>query len=193
MARRLSTKYYFMELDVSGQQWEEVISILNRHNFTTKVKVLENGDKELILCDEEKEIPLCFKNMGTFLKLEGSCLITNWDLAYAIQNILRQFKGDALVHRIYPQYIIEYLYVDGKVSRIMEYKHNEQRVIYEVHPALVQLYKSFKERVIEDKIAWTYLQIDQLLDRRLKADPALKQALDQELSKLAHELFILEG
>lgn len=193
MARRLSTVYYFMELDIVETQIEEMISLFKKNNFFVEVKVFENGDKDFTLSDESTEIPLTFKSVGSSLKLEGVCTITNWNLAYVMQKILRHFKGNALVHRNYEQFTIEYLYCLGKVTHIMEYEAETSRVIYKHETSEGQQYDSFNERVIEDKIAWIYLQIDQLLDRRLNADTLLKGEIDIELSKLCHELFLLEG
>lgn len=193
MAQRLSTRYYLMELDISGQQLEEFVSMFKKNNFRTEVKVFENGDTELTLFDDDTEIPLAFINMGTFFKFEGCYTIKNWHLAHMMHRVVRYFKGNALVHRIYEKLEIEYQYKDGKVSQIIEHKNGQQRLIYKLNHVVDHLNYIFKERVIEDKIAWIYLQIDQLLDRRIQVNETMKNKIDQKLKKLCKELFILEG
>jgi hypothetical protein len=193
MAVRLATEYKQMELDLSSQQLQEFMDRFKTNDFRTKARVFENGDTEFILFDEGTEIPLAFRNMGSFFKYEGSYTIKNWKLAHAIQKAVRDFEGHALVHRVYNKYVIEYQYEHGNVVQIKEFQDGKQRVIYQYNNQLDQLNHLLKQQVIEDQIGWVRLQVDMLLDQRLKVHKTDSYLIDKQLQKLTKELFILEA
>lgn len=193
MAARLGTKYKQMELDLNSQQLQEFMNRFKTNNFRTKARVFENGDTEFILFDDGNEIPLAFRNMGSFFKYEGSYTIKNWNLAHAIQKAVRDFKGHALVHRIYDKHIIEYHYEYGNVVQIKEFKDGKERVIYQYKNHLALLNDLFKQQVVEDQIGWIRLQIDMLLDQRLNPNNNNVHLIDKQLQELTKELFVLEA
>lgn len=193
MAVRLATEYKKMELDLNSQQFHEFMIRFKHNDFQTKARVFENGDTEFILFDEGIEIPLSFRNVGSFYKCEGSYTIKNWKLAHAIQKAVRDFKGHALVHRIYDNLIITYQYKYGKVILIKEFQGENQRVIYQFNDHLAKLNQVFAQQVIEDQIDWVKLQIDMLLDQRLKVNEEATQFIDSQLYNLTKELFVMEG
>lgn len=193
MAVRLGTEYKQMELDLNSQQLQEFMNRFKTNDFRTKARVFENGDTEFILFDEGNEIPLAFRNMGSFFKYEGSYTIKNWKLAHAIQKAVRDFKGHALVHRVYDKHVIEYQYKYGNVALIKEFKDGKERVIYQYNDQLAQLNHLFKQQVVEDQINWIKLQIDMLLDQRLTMSKNEVHLIDNQLQKLTNELFVLEA
>jgi hypothetical protein len=193
MAVRLATEYKKMELDLNSQQFQEFMKRFKLNDFQTKARVFENGDTEFILFDEGIEIPLSFRNVGSFYKCEGSYTIKNWKLAHAIQKAVRDFKGHALVHRIYDNLIISYQYNYGKVILIKEFQGESQRVIYQFNDNLAKLNQLFAEQVVEDQIGWVRLQIDMLLDQRFKQSKGSTEFIDNQLNKLTKELFIMEA
>lgn len=79
MARRIATEYKLLELDLNSQQLQEFMKLFSKSDFKTEVRVFENGDTEFILFDEGNEIPLAFRNMGSFYKFEGSYTIKSWN------------------------------------------------------------------------------------------------------------------
>jgi hypothetical protein len=193
MAVRLGTEYKQMELDLNSQQLQEFMSRFKTSGFRTKARVFENGDTEFILFDEGNEIPLAFRNMGSSFKFEGSYTIKNWKLAHAIQKAVRDFKGHALVHRVYDKQVIEYQYKYGSVIQIKEFKDDKERVIYQYNDQLAQLTHLFKQQVVEDQILWIKLQIDMILDQRLTLSKEDVHLADKQLRELTKELFILEA
>jgi hypothetical protein len=193
MARRIATVYKQLELDLSCQQLEEFMKMFSKSDFRTEVRVYENGDTEFILFDEENQIPLAFRNLGSRYTIEGSYKITDWKLAQAMQKAVREFKGHALVHRIYEHQIMHYQYEHGIVTLIKECKGDKERTIYQFDDFAGKLVRLYSSQVIEDQIAWTQLQIDFLLDQRIKALPEVKNQIDETIQSLSRELFLLEG
>lgn len=192
MAVRLATEYKQMELDLNSQQFQEFMKRFKLNDFQTKARVFENGDTEFILFDEGNKIPLSFRNMGSFYRYEGSYTIKNWKLAHAIQKAVRDFEGNALVHRIYDNLVIKYQYKYGKVILIKEFQGEKQRVIYQINDHLAKLNQIFTQQVVEDQIDWVKLQIDMLLDQRIKATEDNADFIDNQLSNLTKELFVME-
>lgn len=195
MANRIATEYRCMELDLDHHQFQMFTKLFESSQCRTEVRIYENSDPEFILFDEGNEkIPLTFKKVGAHFKYQGSYKIRNWKLAHAMQKAIRDFKGAALVHRIYDKQTIEYHYQNGIVQRIIEMKDNNRRLIYEYKDTLDKIKRLFTEQVVEDHIAWIKLQIDMLLDKRQQTKEKQEQEnIDLQLKNLSKELFINEA
>lgn len=193
MARRIATEYKLLELDLNSQQLQEFMKLFSKSDFKTEVRVFENGDTEFILFDEGNEIPLAFRNMGSFYKFEGSYTIKSWKLAHIMQKAVREFKGHAYVERIYEYHKVEYRYEYGNVVLIKELNGENQRIVYEYKNLISQLQQLFNEQVIEDHISWTKLQIDLLLQQRLNSGEDEITKIDEQLKMLSQDLFVLEA
>ncbi|MDQ0339661.1 hypothetical protein J2S00_002449 [Caldalkalibacillus uzonensis] len=194
MARRIATEYRNILIDLNLTQFEEFMHFLQEADIQTEVRIFENGDKECILYDEYSMIPLAFRNMGSYLKCTGNFVVYNWNIAYALQRSLQQFKGNAICYRIYRGEIIEYEYVQGQIMKITEIKNGKKQLIYyseDTFPYVQQqLYDSNK---IETQIAEIKAEIDCLLDQRITAHKAKVADIDEQLKSLVKKLFILEA
>jgi len=193
MARRIATEYKLLELDLNSQQLQEFMKLFTKSDFKTEVRVFENGDTEFILYDEGTEIPLAFRNMGSFFKVEGSYIVKSWKLAHVLQKAVRDYKGHACVHRVYEQHRVEYRYEYGNVILIKEIRGENERIVYQHQNLANKLEALFNQKVVEDQINWTKLQIDMLLEKRLHSNKKTKQEIDAELKLLSNELFYLEA
>lgn len=195
MVRRIATEYKHILLDLSNDQFQQFLDYFNKEDIQTEVRIFENGDKEFILFDEGGAIPLAFRNMGSYLKFEGtSYLIKTWKIAYTLQKALNKFKGHAIVHRIYEDEIIKYVYNCGQVVKISEQSYgDEEHIIYNKDDSLSHIEHLFNENVIEEQITQLKKQIDNLLDQRLIANVTTKKRIDKELNILSRQLFVLEA
>ena len=120
-----------------------------------------------------------------------SLKILNWLLP--CKKAVHDFKGHALVHRIYDNYIMEYHYQYGNVTKIIERNGSGSRLVFEYNDPALHLSLLFAEQGVEDEIAWIKLHIDMLLDQRTKAQGAMLRFIDEKLRELTKELFIAEA
>jgi hypothetical protein len=193
MARRTATVYKHLEIEVTYQQLQEFLDFFKKSDFKTEVRVFNNGDSELVLFDSNQEIP--FSASGGGYKIIGSYSITDSKLAHLIQSMIRKFKGQALVHRIYEHYTIEYHYYLGSVTLIKEFNGSKEKIIYYAHnqELIRHLTQLFSSQVVEKQISLIKDEIDMLLDQRCEASHHKRQTIDIRLSQLSNQLFILEA
>lgn len=191
MAQRVATVYKQITLELSPHQLKAFLNLFESHHASTQVRVYENGDTEMILFDHGNEIPLVFHPLGLQFIFEGSFVVKDLQLANTMRKAVQEWKGHALVHRLYSKHIMEYEYAFGNVVKIQEIRGDETRLIYEYKDTIGILTRLFAERGAEDQIAWVKLQIDMLLDLRLKTEQT--EAIDMQLKELVNELFILEA
>ncbi|WP_134705055.1 non-ribosomal peptide synthetase module [Ammoniphilus sp. YIM 78166] len=191
MAQRVATMYKQVKLELSPHQLKEFVKLFETNHNTTQIRVFENGDTEMILFDHGNEIPLVFHPLGPHFIFEGSFIMKDLQLANTMRKAVQECKGHALVHRLYLKHIMEYQYAYGNVVKIQEIRDNTTKLVYEYKDTIGDLTRLYLQRGVEDQIAWVRLQIDQLLDLRMKSED--KTAIDASLQALTHELFVLEA
>ncbi|MFT9850206.1 non-ribosomal peptide synthetase module [Aneurinibacillus sp. REN35] len=195
MAQRVATEYKKLVLELSTLQLQSFIEMFQTGEFKSEVRVYENGEKEIVLFDRERLIPLSFKLVGATYTFEGGYTIRDAKLANHMRQAVRRFKGSAVVHRVYPSYTMIYHYNEGKVMKIIEQKGDSQSLVFEYRDTVGDLQRLFEARGVEDQIAWLRVQIDQLLDfrnGRLAAHLSTED-VDRQLEKLSHQLFVAEA
>lgn len=195
MAMRLATEYVKTCLKLSEAEMDQFIRMFVEHGASLQVKVLENGNQEIVLPDDAgQEIVLSFeKEMGLYV-CRGTCRITNKNLVNAMRKAVSVFKGDAVVHRIYESYIMEYTYAKGAVMRIVEKTAETEKLIYEYRNTLGQLEQLFRSNTAELEITTVKSQINGLLDLRNQIEnKGIREQIDERLQKLTHQLFVLEA
>ncbi|RKD24703.1 hypothetical protein BEP19_08315 [Ammoniphilus oxalaticus] len=190
MAKRLATNYEFLKLQVTPVQMKHIIQYFEQES-TPQVCVLDNGDTELSLQDKDQVIPLTFQSYGHRYVLEGSVMVKDLKLANMIRKTVTDYKGHAKVQRIYESFSMRYDYAYGIVIKIQEVRNNKIRLVYEFEDTLGDLRRLYEAQGVEDQIAWVKLQVDQLLEQRNKGEHL--NDIDSALTKLAHELFVLEA
>jgi hypothetical protein len=191
MARRVATDYKCMKLEVSSKQLQTLLDLFVTHYASTEVRVFENGDTELILSDDDDRIPLIFRPLGSHYLFEGSFCTKDLKLANAFRKAVQEYKGYAIVHRIYPTYVMVYYYEYGEVTKIEEVRGKDVRVVYEYQDSVGIMQRMLSDQRIEAHIEWVKWQIDWLLDQRLSTQNV--QAIDQRLKALTQELMVLEA
>jgi hypothetical protein len=133
------------------------------------------------------------RRLGIYV-LEGSCRFTDLKLANAMRKAVSQFRGDAVVNRIYEFHTVQYHYRSGTVIRILERSKCSERLIYEHKDTIGELTRTFRNESVEAKIQAARLEINELLDQRNVASNAeALRVIDAELKRLSHQLFVLEA
>lgn len=195
MAQRLATEYVKTCLELTEAEMAGFIKLFADHQATLQVKVLENGSQEVVLTDDaDAEVVLSFeRRLGKYV-CTGQCRMTNMNLVNAMRKAVAQYKGSAIVNRIYKGYTMVYHYDRGSVVKIIEMKGAEQKLIYEHKATLSQLEELFLRTDIEREIAGIHTQIDGLLDLRKSTPEAeVRLHLDDRLQRLSRRLFALEA
>jgi len=196
MVQRLATEYVKTRLILNEAELAEALRMFRGHGLAFKVKVLENGDREVTFEDgsEERRPVLTFEQRSGKFVLEGSCRFTDLKLANAMRKVVARYKGDAVVNRIYPYYTLQYRYRGGAVVRITEHSRRGERLVYEAGSLAGELERRFRSTGVEEEIAALRDEINGWLDRRneTSSDDA-KREIDKELGRLAHRLFVLEA
>jgi hypothetical protein len=195
MAERLATEYVKTSLLCTEADLKKLVQCFAEHQIMLQVKVLENGSQEVVLEDgAHEEIVLRFEKQAHWFVCEGSCRFKQLNAANAMRKIVAMLKGDAVVHRIYPNYTVIYQYEQGKVVRIVEEANGTERLIFERKDRIHQLERLFNRRQVESRIQAVKQEINLLLDlRNMTSDPAETASIDNELRKLTHTLFVLEA
>ncbi|WP_338119888.1 non-ribosomal peptide synthetase module [Paenibacillus thalictri] len=192
---RLATEYVKTRMQLTEPQLAEFIQIFENHEASMQVKVLENGNQEVVLYDDgQQEIVLSFELKNDLYILQGSCRITNLHLVNLMRKAVSKFKGSAIVHRIYTTYTIIYHYERGSVVKIIEMSDQGQKLIYEYKDTVGQLQDLFANNAVENEIQSLHDQINGLLDLRNKVhDSSVHSHIDDRLQKLSRRLFVLEA
>jgi len=191
MAKRLATHYECLKLELTPVQMRLMFQFFEKQESTTQICILDNGDRELTLQDEDQAIPLTFQSYGHQYVFEGSVMVKDIHLANMIRKVIQEYHGHAKAHRIYDTYVMQYDYAYGNVVKIQEIRDGEIRLVYEYKDTLGDLTRLYQARGVEDQITWVRLQIDQLLDQRNKG--LYIDEIDSALKKLTQELFVLEA
>lgn len=195
MAMRLATEYVKTCLQLTEEEMDLFIRMFSHHEASLQIKVLENGSQELVLPDDAgHEIVLSFERVMNLYVCEGTCRITNSRLVNLMRKAVSQFKGDAVVHRIYPSYTMIYMYKKGSVVKIVEKTKTHEKVVYEFKDTISQLEQLFQNHAVEHEITMLKNQINRLLDLRNEIQEDLVRIqIDERLQKMTHRLFVLEA
>lgn len=196
MAQRLATEYVKTCLVLAEAEWSQLLQLFQSNNLMFKVKVLDNGDHEIAIenASGADRLVLTFeRRLGKYV-LEGSCRFTDLRLANAMRKAVSQFKGDAVVNRIYEYHTVEYQYRSGTVVRITERSKRGERLVFEYKDTIGELMKTFRSSSVEAQIQVARIEINEWLDRRNAATgPEDRAAVDEQLKRLTHRLFVLEA
>ncbi|MFD2612546.1 non-ribosomal peptide synthetase module [Paenibacillus gansuensis] len=195
MAQRLATVYVKTSLILTEAEMSKFTQLFAEQQMNLQVKVLDNGNQELALEDDAaQDCILTFERVGNRYRFSGSCRITNPKLANAMRKAVAQFKGDAIVHRIYTGYTMVYHYEQGTAVQIIECKDGSEKLVYEYKDTLGSLQKLFDRIDVEAAIQVTHIEINDLLDERNAcATEDEKSAIDLKLGALTQKLFALEA
>lgn len=195
MANRLATEYVKTCLQLTEAEMGMFIQMFVDHEASLQVKVLENGSQEVVLLDDaDQEVVLSFEKEFDLYVCRGTCRITNRNLVNLMRKAVSVFKGDAVVHRIYPSYTMEYTYKQGAVMRIVEKTATSEKIVYEYKDTIGQMEQLFRSKAVETEIQTIKGQINGLLDLRNQLeDPGIREQIDGRLHKLTHRLFVLEA
>ncbi|ALS23269.1 MULTISPECIES: hypothetical protein [Paenibacillus] len=195
MANRLATEYVKTCLKLTEAEMTQFIQMFVDQGASLQVKVLENGNQEVVLQDDAgEEIVLPFERQMNLYVCQGTCRMKNRNLVNAMRKAVSVFKGDAVVHRIYHAYTMVYTYKQGAVVKIVEKAKNAEKVVYEFKDTLGQLEHLFHKNEVEQEIRWLKEQVNSLLDLRNEiTENYVRDQIDVRLRKLTHRLFVLEA
>ncbi|MNI21745.1 hypothetical protein D3C73_752770 [compost metagenome] len=195
MAHRLATEYVKTCLQLTEAEMFRFIQMFVDQQVTLQVKVLENGSQEVVFQDDEgQEIILAFEQKSGNYECKGSCRLSNTRLANLMRKAVAEFKGNAIVNRIYSTYTMVYYYDKGTVIKIVEIKEQIEKVIYEHKDTLGQFEQLFLKKEIEREIEMIYKQINHFLDlRNTTPEQEIREQIDGRLEQLTYRLFVLEA
>lgn len=195
MAQRLATEYVKTCLQLTEAEMFKFFQMFVDHQVTLQVKVLENGNQEVVFQDGAgQEIVLSFERKSGLYECTGSCRLSNTLLANLMRKAVSEFKGSAIVNRIYTGYTMVYYYERGTVVKIVEQKNQLATVIYEFKDTLGQLEQLFHKKEVEREIESIYHQVNHFLDlRNTVQEQEIRKQIDERLEQLTHRLFTLEA
>lgn len=195
MAKRLATEYVKTCLVLTEAEMMKFVQMFQENEAQLQVKILENGSQEVVLQDVAGEdIVLSFERTANKYVCTGSCRISNPKLVNLMRKAVSDFKGDALVNRIFTGYTMVYHYNSGCVMKIVERKDAHEKIIYEHKDTLGQLEKLFLKNEIEFEITGIHLEVDELLDLRNEIQAMdIHTHIDNRLHMLTRRLYILEA
>lgn len=195
MAQRLATEYVKTCLHLTEAEMSSFLDLLTMNQVNPRVKVTENGSQEVAFQDDAgEEICLSFEWKSGYYVCEGSCRVSNPKLANLMRKAVAEFKGDAIVNRIYPSYTMNYIYKRGSVVQIMEITPDRKKLVFEYKDTLGLLERMFHQKRVEFEISDVLDQINRLLDERIAAELSGEvQLIDDQLKSLTHKLFVLEA
>jgi len=196
MAQRLATEYVKGRLQLTSDEMNRFIRFFGDQHVRLGVRVLEGGNQELVLEDVAggEEVHLTFERQKDLYVGVLTCRLLKPKLTNAMRKAVSMFKGDAIVHRIYPTYTMVYHYVGGTVKKIIEQSSGRSRLIFEWKDTLGQLERQFNSRLVEQEIRMAQNAINELLDLRNQCVSAAEiESIDARLAELTHKLFVLEA
>lgn len=195
MAQRLATEYVKTCLTLTEAEMIQFIQMFDGQVSDVQVRVHGNGHREILLRDNAgEEVVLKFEKRRSRYVCEGSCTVSNPKLSNLIRKAVSQFKGDAIVNRIYPAFTMNYVYKRGSVVKISEIVSGEIKLVYEYKDTVGQLERLYRQQHVELEISKVYTRINELLDERNRsASLEERRTVDHQLSKLSHKLFELEA
>jgi hypothetical protein len=195
MAERLATEYVKTCLVLTEAEMLKFVQLFADHQVQLQVKILENGSQDIVFQDGiGEEIVLSFECTAGKYVCTGSCRFRSANLVNLMRKAVSEFKGSAIVNRIYLGYIMVYHYNRGAVVKIIELKDTRQKVVYEYKDSLEQLKLLYLKQDIETEIQLIQGQINEMLDlRNVSAESNFIPQIDQRLQLLTHRLFVLEA
>ncbi|MCG7410183.1 non-ribosomal peptide synthetase module [Paenibacillus sp. ACRRX] len=195
MARRLATEYVKARMQLTETQLSRFIQSLVGQSLVWHVKVLENGNQEVVLEDDQgDEVTFLFEKQGNRYVCVTSCRLVHPKLTQVMHKLVATFRGEAVVNRIFAGFTMTYYYVEGAVRKIEEYKDDQFRTIYEHKDTVRELQLLYKQDTVEQEISYIQRRINRLLDARNRAMTDMDIThIDQQLNELVHQLFVLEA
>ncbi|UFJ41873.1 hypothetical protein LOK74_05050 [Brevibacillus humidisoli] len=200
MAQRLATNYASAYFTMNERELEQFVKLFANEKIDVKVKITDNGDRDVIIEDRNGDIQLTFRRVGNRYSCESSYVIKDLTLANAMRKAMKTFRGHGIVHRIYESFTVVYHYDEGAVVRIHELSDNGEAAIFQadtqVQEQAQELDALFRMNGSEQEIELIREQADRLLDLRnwaKKATPERVTSIDEKLTVLSHRLFVLEA
>lgn len=196
MAKRIATQYVHARFQLDSSELQRFTQFMEDQQLSLQVLVLDNGSQSLLLGDAagQEQIKMTFERHGDQYVCEMSCRIIHFKLTDTMRKAVSIFRGNAIVNRIYSNYIMQYHYKHGAVMLIVEIRAGENVIVYQKKNSLQQLQQVFDSRSIEREIKLVNEAIDSLLDRRNSASAEQElSAIDAELKVLTQKLFELEA
>jgi hypothetical protein len=196
MAQRLATEYVKAKLQLSAEEMSRFTQFFEDQSIRYGVKVLENGNQEVILEDVtgREEIRFVFELQDHVYVCKLSCRIVQLGLTNAMRKAVAAFRGDAIVNRIYSTYTMIYHYEDGKVRRIVESTSEGNRIVFEYKDTRGELERHYRSNFVEKEIMFVQSAINELLDLRNQSNDDVQIAeIDERLRQATHQLFVMEA
>lgn len=195
MAQRLATEFVKARLLLPESQMSTFIQHIQDPRIQHYVRVLDGGSREIVLEDESgEEVSLSFDRRRNLFVCELSFRLVHPRLTHLIRHLFVAFKGDGMVRRIYPGFVMLDFYTEGTVRRIIELTPGASRLVFEHRDPLPELEYRFASTDIEHEIARVRVRVDRLLDRRRIARTVDElDRIDQLLREEAFRLFRLEA
>jgi hypothetical protein len=198
MAQRLATNYAKAYFTMNEEELNRFVALFANEHISVDVKVCDNGDRDVLLTDQNGEIQLTFHRTGNRYSCESSYLIRDLQLANAMRKAMKTFRGHGIVHRIYDGFTVVYHYDEGSVVSIQEVSGDEEVSIFEntnVNAAR-ELESLFRQMGSEQEIESIRQETDRWLDLRnwaKRTAPEKVNAIDLRLAALSRRLFQLEA
>jgi hypothetical protein len=196
MAQRIATEYVNASLQLSADEMTGFVRFFEEQHVKQQVRVLDNGNHEMVLEDDagREEVRLTFERQQDRYVCVMSCRLIHPKLTNAMRKAVSVFHGDAVVNRIYPNYTMNYSYVQGAVHKIVEHAGGNTRVVFEYKDTLGQLEAQFRFTDVEQEIQVLQGAINQLLDLRNQCENEGQIAvIDERLRRHTRSLFVLEA
>jgi len=182
-------------MQLTETQLSRLLQSLVSQSISWRVKVLENGNQEIVLEDGKgDEITFLFEKQGNRYSCVTSCLLRYPKLTQIMQKLVSTFRGDAIVNRVFAGFTVTYFYEDGSVQKIVENREEETRIVYERKNTVSKLHHVFVKETVERQIVNLKHRVNQLLDERnLTHEVDDVARIDVELQQLVQQLFVLEA
>ncbi|GGD54482.1 non-ribosomal peptide synthetase module [Paenibacillus nasutitermitis] len=196
MAQRIATEYVKASLQLMADEMAGFVRFFEEHHIEQQVKVLDNGNHEMILEDQagQEEVRLIFERQEDRFICELSCRLVKPKLTNIMRKAVAVFRGNAIVNRIYPSYTMVYYYELGCVRKIVENTAGEKRVVFEYKNTIGQLEERFRSNDVEREIKKIHRTINELLDLRNQCtDREQIDGIDESLKRHTRHLFVLEA
>jgi hypothetical protein len=194
MAQRLATEYIKAHIQLARNELDQFISMFKKHQPDLVVTGQGSDEIHIVFNDNGESHTLSFRKHGTKYVCLDSYRINNYELANFMRKVMSTFKGDAIVNRIYSNFVMVYYYNHGSVVRIKEIKDRSERLVYEYKNTALELQSLFDQQAIEETIGSIQEQINHLLDQRIGTpDVGEQKHIDEKLKSLSHQLFVLEA
>jgi len=196
MAKRIATKYVHTRFQLNSSELQSFIGFMKEQQLSLQVLILDHGSQSLRLEDVagQESITMTFERHDDHYVCEMSCTIVQHKLTDVMRKAVSIFRGDAIVNRIYSNYIMQYHYRDGSIMLIVEVRDQENTIVFQKKNRLQQLQHVFDSISVEREIEVINDHIDKLLDRRNATGSENEQSsIDAELEALTKRLFQLEA